>query len=122
MSQMSTLNIVWYVANVSFSNGALGRTFKLKDFTSLNDIKDEIHYLLPYRDNRKIKKIEYRSPSFGNREKIEFSKFELKTQADVWAMWNTFFRFETKISFELEARISRSIGDILKMLKRPPEY
>ncbi|XP_050885549.1 uncharacterized protein LOC127091071 [Lathyrus oleraceus] len=119
---MSQINIDWYVANVSFSSYTPVRMFKLIDFTSLEDIKDEIHYLLPYRDNRKIVKLEYRSPSIGNRGNIEFNKFELKTQAGVRAMWNTFFRFEIKVLLELEATISRSGEDILKMLRRPPGY
>lgn len=49
---MSQINIDWYVAHVSFSSFTLRRTFKLTDFTSLEDIKYEIHYLLPYGDNR----------------------------------------------------------------------
>ncbi|CAL5191721.1 unnamed protein product [Lathyrus oleraceus] len=122
MSQISSLNINWYVANVSFYNGAPRRTFKLNEFTSLDDIKDEIHYLLPYGDNRKIVKLEYLSLSIDNRGKIEFRKFELKTQADVRAMWNTFFYFKIKVLLELEAMILRSVEDILKTCKRPPVY
>lgn len=47
---------------------------------------------------------------------------ELKTQAGVRAIWNTYFRFETKIPLELEATVSRLVEDIAKMLKCPPEY
>lgn len=119
---MSPLNIDWYVANVSFSNRGPGHTFKLNEFTSIDDIKDKIHYLIPYRDNRKIKKVEYRSSSIDNGGKIEFSKFELKTQVDVRVAWKKFFYFEIKVPLMLEATISRSIEDILKMLKRPPGY
>ena len=57
-------------------------------------------------------KLEYHSPSIDNGEKIEFNKFELKTQANVRDMWNTYFRFETKIPLELEGTLQRSIEDM----------
>lgn len=48
----------------------------------------EIH-IAPYGHNRKIVKLEYRSPSIENEEKTEFNNFELKTGAGVSAIWNT---------------------------------
>lgn len=120
MSQMSQINIYWHVANVSFSDSTPGRTFKLTDFTSLKDIKEEIHHLLPYRDNQNIVKFNYCSPLIDNEGNIEFSKFKLKTQADVRAMWDTFFGFEEKVLLELEVTLQRSVEDILKMCKHPP--
>ena len=87
--------------------------------SKISKMKSTISYLT---DNRRIVKLEYRTSSIDNGGKIEFNKFELKTQADVRAMWNTYFRFETKVLLELEATISRSVEDIVKMLKRPPEY
>lgn len=67
-------------------------------------------------------KLEYRSSSIDNEGKIEFNKFELKMQADVRAMWNTYFRFETKIPLELEVTLQRSVEDIMKMCKHPLGY
>lgn len=122
MSQMSQIKINWHVANVSFFNATPGWNFKLTEYTSLEVIKYEIHHLVPYGDNRRIVKLENRSPSINNREKIKFINFELKTVADLRAMWNTFFCFEIKVSLELKAKIPRSVEDILKMLKRPPRY
>lgn len=122
MYQMSHININWYVTNVSFSSSTPKRKFKLTGVTSLEDIKYKIHHLSPYKDNRRIVKIEYRSLSIDNRGKIEFNKFELKTHAYVRAMWITYFYFEIKVLVELEVMISRSIKDITKMLKRPPGY
>lgn len=119
ISQMSQININWYVENVSFSSSTPERTFKLTEFTSL---EDEIHHFLPYRDNRRIVKLECRSSSIANGWRIEFNKFELKTQADVRAMWNAYFHFKTKVLLELEAKISRSSKDIANMLKRPHGY
>lgn len=67
-------------------------------------------------------KLEYRSPSIDNGGNIEFDNFELKTDADVTTIWNNFFHFEIKLTLELEAMISRSIKDNVKMLKCPPRY
>lgn len=122
MSRMSQISMYWCVANVSFSNFTLGKTFKLADFTTLENIKDEIHHLLPYRDNRKIVKLGYHSLSIDNKGNIDFSKFELKTRASVRTMWDTFFYFKEKVSLELEATLQRSIEDIQKMCKHPPGY
>ena len=119
---MSQINIHWYVTDVSFSDFTLEWTFKLTNSTSLEDIKDEIHYLLPYRDKQRIVKLEYRSPSIDNEGKIELNKFKLKTQANVRAMWDTYFCFKTKIPLKLEAMLQRSVEDILKMYKRLPRY
>ena len=66
MSQISQININGYIANVSFSISKNGRTIKLIDFTSFEDIKDEINYVLPYGDNHNIVKLEHRSLSIGN--------------------------------------------------------
>lgn len=67
-------------------------------------------------------KLTYCSPSINNEDKIKFNNYELKTDANGRAMWNTTFHFETKVSIEVEATISRSIVNIVKTLKRPPEY
>lgn len=67
-------------------------------------------------------KLEYRSPSIDNGGKSELKKFELKTQVDVRVMWNTYFRFETKVLLKLEATVQISVEDIMMMCKRPPGY
>lgn len=67
-------------------------------------------------------KLDYHLQSINNKGKIEFNNYELKTKANVRAMSNSFFRFETKVMIELEATISRSTEDIVKMLKYPPGY
>lgn len=100
-SQMSQIKSNQYVANVSISNATSERNFKLSEYTSLADIQDEIHHLLPQGDNRKNLKLEYHSLSIHIRRKIEFNNFELKTDADVRAMWNTFFSFQNKSSAQV---------------------
>ena len=123
MSQLCEIKIRWYVASVSFSDGKTPRrTFKLNDLTLLDDIKDEIHYLLPYGDKRKVVKLEYRSPSVDNEGNVVFNKVELKNQDDVMAMWRTFFGFEEKYPLGFEATVRRTVDEILKMCKRPPGY
>src|SRR4051812_45583022 len=87
----------------------LGRTFKLTDYISLDDIIDEIHYRLPYGDKRKVVKLEYRSPSIDNEGNIIYNNFELKNREDVLAMWRTNFDSEENIPLELEATVRRTI-------------
>src|SRR4051812_23791953 len=89
MSQYD-INIRWYVAVISYSDGETpGRTIKLNDYTSLDDIIDEIHYCLPYGDKQKIVKLEYRSLSVDNEGNVVYSNFELKNREDV----TNIFRF-----------------------------
>lgn len=57
-----------------------------------------------------------------NIRKIEFTNFELKMDADVRVILNTFFYFKIKVSLELEVTISRPVKDIVKMLKHPSGY
>lgn len=94
--QMLQICIIWYVANVSFFGVTPGRKFKLNEYNSFVDLKYKVHNLPPYGDNRKIVELEYCSPSIDNEWRIEFYNFEFKTDVDVSAMWNTFFRFEKK--------------------------
>lgn len=81
-----------------------------------------MYNFLPYGDNRKIVKFKYRSPSINNECNIEFNDYEFKKNADVRAMWNTFFYFKTKKFIEFEAMISRLFEDIVKILKHPLGY
>lgn len=70
---MLQINIIWYIANVSFSNASLRRKFKLNEYTSFTYLQHEVHNLLRYEDNQKIVKVEYRSPSIKNEGKIELN-------------------------------------------------
>lgn len=55
-------------------------------------------------------------------ENIRCSKFELKTENDVRVMWSTFHHYKIKGSIEVDVKLTRSIYDILKMLKCPNTY
>lgn len=67
-------------------------------------------------------KFEYRWSSINNDDNIEYNNYELKTDANVRTMLNIFFCFETKVLIELDVTISKTVEDIVKMLKRPPKY
>ena len=64
-------------------------------------------------------KIEYRSPSVDKDEKFEFINRELKNDADLQAMWNTFDSFEEKVLIDLDVTLRRSIDDIIMILQHP---
>ncbi|XP_058766241.1 uncharacterized protein LOC131639802 [Vicia villosa] len=122
MSQFD-INNRWYVASVSYSDDKTpGRTFKLNDYTLLDDIIDEIHYRLPYRDKRKVVKLEYRSPSVDNKGDIVYNNFELKNRENVSSMCRTYLEFEEEISLELVATVQRTVKQTLKMCKCPLDY
>ena len=83
---MSQINIIWYVANVSFFSTTPARKFNLNKYTALAYLKYKLRNLLPHEDNRKIVKLNYYSPLIDNEWNIEFIKFEHKTDADVRTM------------------------------------
>lgn len=70
------------------------------------------------QDNRRIVTFTV----IDNIGKIEFTNFKLKIHADVRASGIHFYRFETKASLKLEAAISRSVEDIVKMLNHLSGY
>lgn len=86
--------------------------FKFNEYISFPDLKYILHNFLPYSDNKKLVKFEYRSPSIDNKGKIEFINFEQKTGAYLKAMWNTFFCYKMKVPIEVDTMISRSIDSI----------
>lgn len=76
------MNINWHITYVYFNDANPSIEFKFNEYTPLVDLKYILHNLLSYRDNRKIMKVEYRSPSINNEWNIKFINFELKTNAD----------------------------------------
>ena len=77
---------------------------------------------LSYGDGRKVDKIEYRSPSVDNEGNLQFMNRELKNDDDLRAMWSTYRSFQEKVSIELDATLSRTVDDIMRMLQHPPGY
>ncbi|XP_050916349.1 protein FAR1-RELATED SEQUENCE 6-like [Lathyrus oleraceus] len=82
-------------------------------------LKYEVNYLLPYRDNKKIVKFKYRSPSIDNEWKIEFNNFELKTGADVRVIWNICFSISNKSSARVGSDDFKIGQKYCKDVKRP---
>lgn len=116
------MNINWHVTYVYFNDVKPLVEFKFNECIPFADLKYILQDLLPYEDNWKIVKLEYCSPSIDNEGKIEFNNFELKTGANLRAVWNIFSSLETKLVIEVDAIILRSIKYIMKMLKRTEEY
>ncbi|XP_058777018.1 uncharacterized protein LOC131651371 [Vicia villosa] len=113
------MNIEWYVGVVHFTGATPSREFKFTTLTPIEDVREILQELLPYNDNRKVVKIEYRSPSVDKDGKLVFINYELKNDVDMQAMWNTFTNFEEKVLIEVNATISRSTDDIIMMLQCP---
>ncbi|XP_058776680.1 uncharacterized protein LOC131651008 [Vicia villosa] len=111
------MNIKWYVGVVHFISVTPSREFKFAKYTPIEDVCEILQKLVPYDDNRKVVKIEYRSPSVDKYGKLVFINRELKNDADIQAMWNTFTSFEEKVSIELDVTISRSVDDIIMMFQ-----
>lgn len=82
-------------------------------------LKFKLDNILYHIDNKKVVKIEYHSPSIDNEGKIWFSKFELKMDGDLKLMWSTYHRYETNGLIKVDATITRSVNDIIKILKHP---
>ncbi|XP_058726295.1 uncharacterized protein LOC131597625 [Vicia villosa] len=113
------MNIKWHVGVVHFIGNTPSRKLKFTKYTPIEDVLEILQKRVPYGDNRKVVKIEYRSPSVDKDGKLVFINCELKNDSDIWALWNTFTSFEEKVSIELDATISRSVDDIIRMLQRP---
>lgn len=63
----------------------------------LINLKSKLNTLLWYKVNQRVIKLEYRSSSIDNEEKIRFTMFELKTDDDLKIMWSNFYRYPQKI-------------------------
>lgn len=92
--------------------------FRVTKVIPLADLKSKLENLLHYTDNQRVTKIDYRSSTINNKEKIKFGKFELKRDACVRVIWISFHRYTTKGPIEVDVSLSRSSMHILKMMKR----
>ncbi|XP_058776951.1 uncharacterized protein LOC131651300 [Vicia villosa] len=116
------MNIEWHVGVVHFIGATPSRKFKLTTYTPIEEVCVILHEFVPYSDNLKIVKIEYRMPSVDKDGKLVLINHELKNDADMRGMWNTYTSFEEKVLIELDATISRSVDDIIMMLQRPHRH
>ena len=71
-------------------------------------------------ENYRVIKLEYQSPSFDNDENVHFTNLELKTDEDLKVTWSIFLCL-SKDPIEMNAKIQRSVEDIITKLQRPDE-
>lgn len=88
--------------------------FRVTDDTPLADQISKLNTLLRYIENQRVVKLEYRSPSLDS----EKTNFEQKTDEDLQIMWNTFYHYASKGPIEVDAKIERSVSNIIDMLQR----
>lgn len=86
---------------------------------SLATLTSKLNELLHDIDNRKVKKIEFCGDWIDTDGRVKYNHIELKTDEDVKDMWRSFRRMLTKGPIELDVKISRSVDNIIKMMKHP---
>lgn len=82
----------------------------------------KLNELLSDTENRKVRKIEFREDLIDIDGRIKYNLIELKIDEDVKDMLRSFRCRLTKGPIELDAKISRSADDIIKMTKHPESY
>lgn len=104
-----------------YFNGASSPVeFRLSDgTTSLAGLASKLNELLADTKNRKVRKFEYREDWIDTDGRVKYNLVELKTNEDVKDMCRSFCCMITKGPIELDAKISRFVNDIMKMMKRP---
>lgn len=106
-----------------FNGAAPPVEFRLPDGTaSLATFTSKLNELFPDTVNKKVIKIEFREYSIDTDGRLKYNFVELKTHEDLTVMWRSFLRRLTKVPIDLDAKISRSVNDIIKMLKRLESY
>ncbi|XP_050919013.1 uncharacterized protein LOC127136509 [Lathyrus oleraceus] len=107
-------------AKVYFNEAAPPAEFRLPDGTiSLTTLTFKLNELLPDTDNENKRKIEFPEDWIDIDGRVKYNLIELKTNEDLTVMWRSFRCRLTKGLIELDAKISRFVDDIIKMLKCP---
>ncbi|XP_050896827.1 uncharacterized protein LOC127103621 [Lathyrus oleraceus] len=106
-------------ADVYFNGASPPIEFRLPDgTTSLAGLMSKLNELLADTKNRKVGKIEFREDWIDTDGRMKYNLIELKTCENVKDIWRSFPRRITNGSIELDAKISRSIDDIMKRMRR----
>ncbi|XP_050915338.1 uncharacterized protein LOC127130358 [Lathyrus oleraceus] len=104
---------------VYFNGASPPVKFRLPDgTTSLVGLTSKLNELLADTENRKVRKIEFCEDWIDIDGRVKCNLIELKTNEDMKDMWRSFRCRITKGSIELDAKISRFVDDIMKMMKR----
>lgn len=93
--------------------------FRVIEDTPLVDLISKPNTLLWYPKNQRVVKLEYRSPSFDNIRKIQFTNFELKTDEHLKFISSIFHYYASKGLIEVDVKITWSVKDIINMLQCP---
>lgn len=110
---------IFIKAEVYFNGFAPSVEFWLLDVTtSLAALTSKLNELLPNTDNRNVRKIEFHEYWIDTNGMVKYNLIELKTDEDVTVMWISFRCRLTKVMIELDTKTSRSVDDIIKMMKR----
>lgn len=105
---------------VYFNGTSPSVEFRLPDgTTSLASLTFKLDDLLPDTYIRKVRKIVFCEYWINIDRMVKCNLIELKIDEDVKEIWRSFRRRIIKGPIELDARLSRSVDDIMQMLKRP---
>jgi hypothetical protein len=101
--------------------------FRIHVHVTLSGLKkqlDELNgRLTGLRDNRRVANVEYRRPSvISDGRVVSFRNMVLRTDDDVKSMFEIFSEHSTKGPIELDAKLLRSVPEILSSLRRPRTY
>jgi hypothetical protein len=115
-----------HLAAVYFNNGN-PNLFRIHVDVTLADLKQQLdqlnRHLNGHRDTRRVTHIEYRRPSvMEDGRVVSFTNMVLRTDEDVRSMFSIFSQYSTKGPIELDAKLVRSVTDILTSLNRPRTY
>lgn len=93
--------------------------FRLHDCTtSLATLLFKLNELMPNTENIKVRKIEFYEDWIDTDRRVKYNLIKSKADEDVKDIWRSFHRRLTKGSIKLDAKVSRSVDDIIKMMKR----
>ncbi|XP_058726385.1 uncharacterized protein LOC131597728 [Vicia villosa] len=109
-----------HLAFVYFRSGyPISFQFRFSRDTPFAELIPTLNSLLQYPENRKVVKLEYRSPSLDDEGDVQLTPLEVKNDEDLAVLWSTFVRYYSKGLIELNAKLQRSGADVIKMLCRP---
>lgn len=91
----------------------------MEDIISLATLTSKLNEFLSDTNNRKVSKIKFREDQVDSNGNVKCNRIELKTDEDVTVLQRSFRRWLTKGPIELDAKISRFVDDIIKMMKHP---
>lgn len=90
-----------------------------KDTTYLALLRSKLNNMLLDTEKKRVSEIEFLAPWVNIGGRVKYDCIELETDEDLKVMWVIYHHRLTKGPIEFGVIISRSIDDIIKMLKCP---